>query len=128
MMAMGQARKNVKSSDIENVNQGQILQKSLYHSKFYDRFLPYFHRNDGTVASNKNVISADLENVSQGHHLQKSLYLANYTTDFVQTITKVKLLGLKTKASHQLTLKVHIKITLLRVTYQLISNRSEQKF
>ena len=72
----------------------------------YDQLLPHCHTNDGTVVNNKNIISADFENASQGHHLQKPLYLGYYTDDFNQTFTKMMQLGLTTKVSHKLTLKV----------------------
>ena len=78
---------------------------SLFTNIAVFQFLPNFHRNDGTVTGNQNVISADLQNISQGHHLQKS-YLRYYATNFNQTITNIMQLGLATKVSHQLTLKM----------------------
>ena len=48
----------------------------------------------------------DLEDVGQVHHLQKSVNLAYYTADFNEIFTKMLLLVLTTKISHQLTLKV----------------------
>ena len=72
----------------------------------HDRFLPNFFRNDGNVANNKNVQTANHENVGQSHRLQKSLYLGYDMIDFNQTFTKMIQLGLGTKASHQLTLKM----------------------
>ena len=67
----------------------------------------------------KKVLSSDLENVGQGHHLQESLYFS-YNTNVGQRhyisalikrptptkLTKMMQLGLATKVSHQLIMKV----------------------
>ena len=63
----------------------------------YERLLPNFHRNDGTLACNKSDLSADVENVDLGHPLQKSLYLVYYMIDFNQLLTKMMQLGLATQ-------------------------------
>ena len=49
--------------------------------------------------------SADFENVGHGNYLQKS-YLGYYKIDFNQTFTNMQQLGLATKVSLQLNLKM----------------------
>ena len=60
---------------------------------------------------NKYVISADIENVGQGHYFKKS-YLGSYSTDYNQTFTKRVQLGMATKTSRQLTLKMSDNVIL----------------
>ena len=56
------------------------------------------------MVGNKNVTSVDLENVDQGHCLQN--HLGYYMTDFNKIFTKMMQLGLVTKPSYKLTLKM----------------------
>ena len=49
---------------------GSQFAKITISQQLYDRFLPNFHRNDVTMASNNSVIAFDLENVDKGRHLQ----------------------------------------------------------
>ena len=58
------------------------------------------------MAGNKNVISGYLKNVDQGHRLQKSLCLSYHMTDFNQIFTRIMQMGLTTKVSHKLTMKI----------------------
>ena len=80
----------------------------------YSRFSPNFHQLVATGADNKNVTSADLESVGQDHHSQKSLNIGIYTANFNQMFTKMLQQVLITKVSHQLTLKVYVKLTIYK--------------
>ena len=53
--------KNVISADLQNVVQGDGLQKCIMSRLLYDRFPLNFHKNDATGAGNKSLASADLE-------------------------------------------------------------------
>ena len=55
------------------------------------------------MGANKNAISATHDKVGRGHCLS---YHGSYTTDFNQNFTKMMHLGLATKGSHQLILKL----------------------
>ena len=65
----------------------------------------------------KKILSSGLDNVCEGRPSQKSLYISYYATDFSQPITKMMQLGLTTKASHQLNLKVYVKISFHKEYY-----------
>ena len=74
----------------------------------YGLFYQNFHQNV-TGAHNKSVTSAVLESVRHGHHLQKSLNVGYYRTDYNQIFTKMLLV---TKVSHQLTVKMKVRVTI----------------
>ena len=76
------------------------------------RFYPNFQQNVSSGADNKSVTSADHESVSQGLQLQGSLNLGYYTAEFNQIFTKMLLLVLITKVSHELTLKIKVEVTI----------------
>ena len=99
------------SSDLENVGQDYHLQKVLYLNYFITDFYK-FYRNDGNVVGYKMSYQLGWKMYTKVVMYKKIIISLYFTANLNQTFTKMMLLGLTKKASHQLTLKVLVKVTL----------------